>query len=143
MNQDITTPEFVNGHLTEKANEARKKAEELTENSYTNKLDFIFDKHRLIKYADVLDSVSVKFNQTKNNVEEFTVKTVKTIDDEIKAATTIRSELPSSDEQQVDEKGMMKRGENAGEITALVDVKLMVFEISSNLARKLARQMNR
>ena len=143
MNTDITSAEYLIEHLQKLSNDAKTKLSITVEGAFSNRLDFIFEKSKLEKYDEVINSVLVDFNKLNNNVEEFTVKTVKSIDDVIAVATKKRTELPQTDEVQVGDEGMKNRGEISGEITALVDIKLMAFDISSNLARKLAKSLNR
>lgn len=143
MNTDITSAEYVIDHLKKLSNDAKTKLSITVEGAFSNKLDFIFEKSKLEKYDEIINSTLVDFNKLNNNVEEFIVKIVKSIDDTISIATKKRTELPQTDEVQVGEEGMKSRGEISGEITALVDIKIMAFDISSNLARKLAKSLNR
>lgn len=110
--------------------------------NFANRLDRVFEKAKQETYNDTIEEYLVKLNKTENP-EEYITAVVRGIDDNISAAVKRRSELPTSDVEQLTEDDMITRGKINGLIAAQADVKVCVFELSSEIARNLAMQTGR
>jgi len=147
--------EDVEKAITDLRNDREKQLEELSEATFTNKLDYLHDKAKLEDYCHICDNMLVSLNKS-SNIQEFILDAQKLIDANISTGKIkdgklinegelliARRGLPKPDDtggESISEDQITKKGRINGRIVAYTEIRNIINDSNTDLAKDNAKQ---